>query len=198
VRGSIAAGADLTLFSGDKLLGGPQAGIAVGRADLIALMRKNPLARTFRPDKMTLAGLEATLRLYRDPESLARKLPVPRMLTTAPTELKGRAEDLAGEIAEQIPDADVLCQADESYAGGGTLPTVPFATWTVRVAHPELDAGEAATALRQRILPIICRVHDGALVFDCRTLSPDDAEQIPVALAEALRERAGSEDNALE
>jgi L-seryl-tRNA(Ser) seleniumtransferase len=188
VRDSVAAGADLTLFSGDKLLGGPQAGVIVGRADLIARLRKNPLARTFRVDKMTLAGMEATLRLYRDPDSLHRRLPIYRMLATTPGTLQEMARTIAQEIARHLPQATARCAADQSYAGGGSLPTIPFPTWVVCVQHPELPADQLAAALRQRQAPIICRVHDEALVVDCRTLSSEDADLIPAALAEVARE----------
>lgn len=188
VRDSIAAGADLTLFSGDKLLGGPQAGVIVGRTELIARLRQNPLARTFRPDKMTLVGLEATLRLYRDPDALARRLPVRRMLSTSLEDLETRAEQLTRKIAELIPEAKVACEPDESFAGGGTLPTLPFPTWVARVRYPDFDTGRFAAELRRRSLPIICRVRDESLIFDCRTLSIEEVEQIPPALAETLRE----------
>jgi L-seryl-tRNA(Ser) seleniumtransferase len=188
VRDSVAAGADLTLFSGDKLLGGPQAGVIVGRAELIKRLRHNPLARTFRPDKMTLAALEATLRLYRDPEALMRRLPVYRLLAAPPDRLEELANRLAQRVAALVPTAEVQCEPDESYAGGGTLPLVPFATWVVRLRHANFDASRIAAALRQRDVPIIGRVHEEALIFDCRTLSEDDADQIPAALAETLRD----------
>lgn len=191
VRDSVAAGADLTLFSGDKLLGGPQAGVIVGRAELIARLRQNALARTFRPDKMTLAGLEATLRLYRDPVALAQRLPVLRLLGATAEELERRANRLAQQISAQVPEAEVECDTDESFAGGGTLPTIPFSTWVARVRHRAFDSSRVATALRQRDLPIICRIHDESLVFDCRTLSEENADQIPAALAETLRELDG-------
>jgi L-seryl-tRNA(Ser) seleniumtransferase len=190
VRGSIAAGADLTLFSGDKLLGGPQAGVIVGRAELIARLRKNPIARTVRPDKMTLAGLEATLRLYRDADTLVRRLPAYRLLAASPDHLQRLADQLLQAIGSRVAVLEVKSQADESFAGGGTLPTVPFPTWIVRARHPELDAGRIATALRQRDVPIIARVHENWLVFDCRTLSEDEVDQIPAALAEALQDMA--------
>ena len=191
VRNSVADGADLTLFSGDKLLGGPQAGVIVGRAELIARLRQNPLARTFRVDKMTLAGMEATLRLYRDPDSLHRRLPIYRMLATTPAKLEEMARTIGQQISQHLPEVTVRCAADESYAGGGSLPTIPFPTWVVCVRHPELSADQLAAALRQRELPVICRVHDEALVFDCRTLSSEDADLIPAALAEVVRELSG-------
>jgi L-seryl-tRNA(Ser) seleniumtransferase len=191
VRHSVAAGADLTLFSGDKLLGGPQAGVIVGRADLIARLRKNPLMRTFRPDKMTLAALEATLRLYRDPESLCRRLPVLRMLTVRPEELEVRARAMAERLGAVLPTASVRCQTAESLAGGGSLPLTPFKTWVVVVQTPELRSATLAAALRNRSVPIICRVHEEALVFDCRTLGDEDGEQIAGALPEVMRELSG-------
>ncbi|MGD8451129.1 MAG: L-seryl-tRNA(Sec) selenium transferase [Phycisphaerae bacterium] len=190
VRESVAAGADLTLFSGDKLLGGPQAGVIVGRAELVARLRKNPLARTFRTDKMTLAGLEATLRLYRDPASLCRRVPVLRRLTVSLDELKAAGRSLADRIAQYLPAATVTCELDESLAGGGSLPLTPFQTCVVVVRPPELDAARVAAALRDRAVPIICRVRDAALVFDCRTLAADDAELIAGALAEVARDLA--------
>ena len=191
VRASVADGADLTLFSGDKLLGGPQAGIVVGRADLIAALRRNPLARALRPDKLTLAGLEATLRIYRDPEAITRRIPVYRMLARTPTVLEAAARELAGAITAAAPEAEVSARPDVSEAGGGSLPTRPFPTWVVVVRLAKLPAATLAAELRQRDVPIICRVHDEALLFDVRTLEADEAQQIPGALAEVVLERQG-------
>jgi len=191
VRHSIEAGADVTLFSGDKLLGGPQAGVIVGRADLIKRVRQNPMARTFRPDKMTLAGLEATLRLYRDPAAPARRLPVHRMLAAPPARLRENAERLAENIAALLPEAEIAAEQDESYAGGGTLPALPFDTWVTSVSLPDHAPNRLASALRSQALPVICRISDEALIFDTRTLFPDDMDQIPAILAETLRELEG-------
>jgi len=190
VRDSVASGADVVLFSGDKLLGGPQAGVIIGRADLIKRIRQSPLARAVRPDKMTLAGLEATLRLYRDPEALARRLPVFRMLAASPAELENSAVELADAIRQVLPEAQVTQQPDTSEAGGGSLPMISFPTWIVIVRHPALPSMRLAAAVRQRETPVICRVQEEALVFDCRTLLAGDAEQIAAALAEAVRELA--------
>jgi L-seryl-tRNA(Ser) seleniumtransferase len=185
VRESVAAGCDLTLFSGDKLLGGPQAGILVGRSELIARVRMNPLTRTYRPDKLTLAALDATLRLHRDPTTLARRLPIFRMLGASLAQIEGIARGLANGISRQMPEAEVEVAADESFAGGGALPTIAFETWVVRV---RLDSGSVeriAGELRQGETPIVCRIQSGRLVFDCRTLAADEADAIPAALAEA-------------
>ncbi len=190
VRASVAAGADLILFSGDKLLGGPQAGIILGRAELIAGLRKNPLARTFRPGKLTLAGLEATLRLYRDPAVAVRRIPVYRMLARTLEELERAAHQLAQRLSEVVSQATVFVEADWSEAGGGSLPDRPFPTWIAGLRPDGLAAQAIADALRRRDLPIICRLREDALIFDPRTLEPDELEQIPGAVAEVMRELA--------
>jgi L-seryl-tRNA(Ser) seleniumtransferase len=191
VRESVETGADLTLFSGDKLLGGPQAGIIVGRADLIAGLRKNPLARTFRPGKLTLAGLEATLRLYRDPAAIVRRIPAYRLLARSQAELEQAAGALAQQIGAAVPEVQISTEPDFSEAGGGSLPARPFPTCVVVVRPANMPAEAIAEGLRRRELPIICRIREEALVFDPRTLEGDDAEQIAGALAEVIREVAG-------
>lgn len=193
VRASVAAGADVTLFSGDKLLGGPQAGIILGRTELIERMRGNPLARTFRPGKLTLAALEATLRLYRDPAALVRQLPVYRMLLEGLDALEARARALADGLAEHLPGADICCEADESFAGGGTLPTIPFPTRVVSLRVEECEAQRLATCLRQRTVPVIARLRHDALILDCRTISRAEIGEIIRAISEALRELSSSQ-----
>lgn len=188
VRDSVDAGADLTLFSGDKLLGGPQAGVIVGRGELIARLRKNPLARAFRPGKLTLAALEATLRLYRDPATTAQRLPVFRLLFAPEEQLRARAEALAADIASQHAALSIQAQPDSSFAGGGSLPTLRFPTWIVTVRHALARPMELAAALRGLDTPVIARVSQDALVFDCRTLNDEEAQLIPGALAAALDE----------
>lgn len=193
VRGSVRDGADLTLFSGDKLLGGPQAGILVGRAAAIAAIRGSPLSRIVRPDKLTLAALEATLRLYREPAALPARLPVHRMLHATAARLEEVARRLAQGMTQHLRDATVDCRPDQSFAGGGTLPTIPFDTWVVCVRHARHSAQSLGGALRSRDVPIVCRLHDDALVFDCRTLRDEDAAAIPPAVADAVRDMDGPE-----
>lgn len=188
VRDSLRAGSHLVLFSGDKLLGGPQAGIILGRTELIERMRRSPLARTFRPDKLTLAGLEATLRLYRDPDGLVQQLPVYRLLRAGLDEIEARARTLADGLADRLPEADICCEADESFAGGGTLPTVAFPTRVVSLRAEGCEPQRLAAGLRKRSVPIIVRLRHDALIFDCRTILREDLEQIPAAVAECLRE----------
>jgi L-seryl-tRNA(Ser) seleniumtransferase len=193
VAASVAAGADVALFSGDKLLGGPQAGIIVGRTDLIARLEKDPLARTFRPDKLTLAALEATLRLYRDPQTAVHRIPALRYLARNEQELRATAESLAQAITAALPDAVVTTRADVSEAGGGALAAVPFPTWVVEVRPRGVRAACVVEGLRKRELPVLCRLQAEALVFDPRTLDGDDVAQIPGALAEVIQEVASSE-----
>ncbi|TWT44219.1 L-seryl-tRNA(Sec) selenium transferase [Phycisphaerae bacterium RAS1] len=188
VKGSVAGGADITLFSGDKLLGGPQAGVAVGRAELIARMRRDPLMRTFRPDKMTLAALEATLRLYRDPATLAQRCPTLRMLLAPPESLQPLAMRLAELTRRSLPDATVDVLEDRSYAGGGSLPTLALPTWVVRVRVEGVAAAGLAAALRRGDSPVACRVRDESLLLDCRTLSEPELSIVAAALAESVRE----------
>ncbi len=195
VRESLARGADLALFSGDKLLGGPQAGAIVGRADLIAAVRKNPLTRAVRPDKLALAALEATLRLYRDPHTVVQRVPVLRMLARTAEELRAAAEELSANMSRVLPQADVRVSADHSEAGGGSLAAVPFPTWAVEVRLPDVPAESAAGALRRRDLPIVCRIRDERLVFDPRTLEDDEPEQIVAALADVTRELTNSAES---
>lgn len=193
VRDSVQAGADLVFFSGDKLLGGPQAGVIIGRHDLVARLRENPLARAVRPDKMTIAALEATLRLYRDPRTLAVRLPAARMLLAASETLRATAERLAQALC-RLPNVEIEPRPDTSYAGGGSLPTLALPTWTVVVRPRDASAERVAAALRLGDVPVIGRVHRDALVLDCRTIQGDDVEQIAVSLTAALMQQRERDD----
>ncbi len=188
VAESLAAGAHIVLFSADKLLGGPQAGIMLGEPDLIARCRRHPLARALRPDKLTFAALEATLRLYRDPAAPTQRVPTWRMLLTSLSTLRERAERLAAQLRAALPAADVQPLTGDSYAGGGTLPTLPFPTWVVRVRCHVGASRAIATTLRQRDLPVLARLHDDALVLDVRTLRDDELDDLAAALAEAIHD----------
>jgi L-seryl-tRNA(Ser) seleniumtransferase len=180
VRRSVAAGAALVCFSGDKLLGGPQAGILAGRADAVAGARRHPLARALRLDKLGLAALEATLRLYLDPERARREIPVLAMLTAGSDELRERAERLADAIG---PDASVA----ESVAkvGGGALPLLELPGPVVVL---EGDAEALAARLRAGDPPVAGRIERDRLLLDPRTLADD--EVAPVARALGARGRA--------
>jgi len=187
VADSLAAGADLISFSGDKLLGGPQAGIILGRADLIERIRKHPMTRALRVDKMTIAGLQATLELYRSPERAARAIPVLAMLKADIAELERRAEALASRLRAARKGDSFEVGREESFAGGGSLPAWPMATCVVRWRPADLTAAEAARGLRLGTPPVIARVRDGAVLFDVRTLVEADFPLIEALLADLTR-----------
>lgn len=187
-RDSVSAGADVVLFSGDKLLGGPQAGIILGQAALLDRMRRNPLLRALRPDKLTLAALEATLRMYRDPDSCRERLPVLWMILRGEEELRDEAQALCDAVRANCPEVDAAIEQGFSEAGGGSLPGVRLPTWLVTVRAAGGPAASLAAALRAGDTPVICRVVRESLVFDPRTLLAGDADRLVASLAEALRE----------
>jgi L-seryl-tRNA(Ser) seleniumtransferase len=168
-RESIAAGADLTLFSGDKLLGGPQAGIIAGRKEWIQKIEKDPLMRAFRLDKMTLAALEATLRLYLNAERALRDVPVLRMLSTPLEELRQRAESLAQRL-RAAPGLTVHAREDMAYIGGGSLPDRTLPTWVVEVEAAGVSDEELARRMRTGDPAVMGRLQDGKLLLDVRTV----------------------------
>jgi L-seryl-tRNA(Ser) seleniumtransferase len=169
---SLAAGADLVCFSGDKLLGGPQAGVIVGRADLVERLRRHPLQRALRADKLTLAALEGTLRLYLDPDRALREVPVLRMLTETPEAVRSRAERLAeltgGEVEQTV-----------ARVGGGALPLAELPSFACAVEE------ELAHRLRLGEPPVIGVVRDGRLLLDCRTLLDDELDEAAAVVAAA-------------
>lgn len=178
VQDALKGGADLVTFSGDKLLGGPQAGIVAGRKDLIAKLAKNPLKRALRLDKLRLAALEATLRLYRDPESLSQRLPTLRLFTRTAAELRAAAERLLpGLIGSLGPSWQVEVIDCASQIGSGALPleTLPSAGLALRPAGKTTGSAieKLAAAFRAVPVPIIGRIAQGALIFDLRCLEDE-------------------------
>ena len=167
---SLAVGADILAFSGDKLLGGPQAGILLGKAEWVDQMRKNPWCRAVRVDKTALAGLEATLQLYRDPETALREIPVLAMLSTSLEVLRERAETMAASISGAGVVAEVI--ETTSVVGGGTYPGVELESCGVRVDSKEEGADPLAARLRGASVPLVGRVEDGAFWIDLRTVLP--------------------------
>ena len=184
VAASLAAGADLVSFSGDKLLGGPQAGIVVGRRALIDRLKANPLARALRLDKMTLAALEATLRLYLHPDEALRKIPTLRMLTEDAEDVNARAEQLRKLIVKLAPKKSVKAQVvpETSRAGGGALPMCDIPTFAVEVQLARGNAQDCSRHLVQNCpIPIIARISRETLLFDARTLIADDELRLVAA-----------------
>ncbi len=180
VQEAIALGADLVTFSGDKLLGGPQAGIVVGKKELIAKLKRNPLKRALRVDKMTMAALEATLRLYRYPELLLRDMPTLRQLTRPAGEIRALAERLLPPVRQALAGhADVRVDECQSQIGSGSLPVdrLPSASLAMIPVTRGRGAGTAlkqlAAAFRALPQPVVGRVEEGALRFDLRCLEDE-------------------------
>jgi L-seryl-tRNA(Ser) seleniumtransferase len=189
VRRSVRAGAALVCFSGDKLLGGPQAGLMVGGAEAVALARRHPLARALRLDKLGLAALEATLRLYRDPERARREIPVLAMLTAGESTLRTRAERLAAAIAgaaagaAAAPGPTAAIVPAVARVGGGALPLLELPGPAVAVSVPGASPDDLAARLRAADPPVIGRIEEGRLLLDPRTLADDEIGLVARALS---------------
>jgi L-seryl-tRNA(Ser) seleniumtransferase len=171
VAEAVASGADLITFSGDKLLGGPQAGILLGSVEAIAACRADPIARTVRADKLTLAALEATLALYRDPETARTEIPVLRMLTETKDTLRRRAETLKKGVKN---DVDII--EGESEVGGGSFPGAKLPTWLVAITPGHQTPDTYVARLRSTDPPVIARIVADRVVLDPRTILPDQID----------------------
>ncbi len=185
VREAVRAGAALAVFSGDKLLGGPQAGIIVGSSAWISAMRRHPLVRALRADKLCLAALEATLASYQE-GAAPGELPTLRMLHAPPEEVRDRAAELAEELKKGWPAARIEVVSSVARSGGGTLPAYEIPSYAVRVEAPDADA--LAAGLRRSDPPVVGRVSDGGLLLDARTLLPGDEMAVVRAVSEAVRD----------
>jgi L-seryl-tRNA(Ser) seleniumtransferase len=180
VREALAAGADLVTFSGDKLLGGPQAGIIAGRRDLVEKIKRNPMTRAMRPDKITLAALHAVLRLYTNPSRLAEELPTLRSLTRDVTEIEQLAVRLAPIVQGYCEDFQVTVDRTQAQVGSGALPIDRLDSAGLKLTRPGVRrSGKAlkmlARTFRELPIPVIGRIADDALWFDLRCLE-DEAE----------------------
>jgi L-seryl-tRNA(Ser) seleniumtransferase len=186
-RQSIADGADLVLFSGDKLLGGPQAGIIAGRKEFIQKIEKDPLMRAFRLDKMTLAALEATLRLYLNEDRALREVPGLHMLGTPRSELRQRAESLAMKLRAAPGIAKARVSDDVAYVGGGSLPDQAMPTCVVEIEADGVSDADLAHRLRTGNPAVVGRLRDEKLVLDVRTIFPHQETALLDAITRAVR-----------
>lgn len=179
---ALADGADVVTFSGDKLLGGPQAGLIVGRADLIRQINANPLKRALRLDKGRLAALEVVLRLHLDPDRLAGALPALRLLTRPEADIRATAERVAVAVRARWPDRPCAVEATRSQIGSGALPVDLLPSAAVTIGGPDLEA--LAASLRAMPQPVIGRMGNGRLWLDCRCLEADDEQALLCLLSQ--------------
>ena len=184
VRDAVAAGANLVAFSGDKLMGGPQAGILVGDAGAVAPLRRHPLLRALRLDKMSLAALEATLRLYRDPDAAIAEIPVLRMLAQDEAALSARADRLCA-LLEGVVAASV--EGSTGHAGGGTLPDSVIPSRAVAVQSDAVAADLLAARLRRHAPAVVGRVAGGRLLLDMLAVQDGEVAVVASAVREAVR-----------
>lgn len=186
VQETIQAGVDLVTISGDKLLGGPQAGIILGKKELLQVMKGDPLLRALRVDKMTLAALEATLRAYLENNELT--IPVLRMLSLQAEELLRRASELKEKLGKALPqECSLKLKEGVSRTGGGALPITDLPTTLVALSHPRISPSTIAERLRQGDPPVVVRLQDDEVLIDPRTLFPGDEQLLIEALERVLR-----------
>lgn len=186
VRDIVDTGVDITTFSGDKLLGGPQCGVIVGKKEYIEKIQKNPLTRAMRIDKLTLAGFEATLMEYIDEERAINIVPTLRMLLQKPEEIKERAKRIAKRLKKEIKEAQITVVADTSRAGGGSLPELDFPTYIVAIRSDNGSVNDFEERLRNGNPPIISRIKEGSLIIDARTIRPQDLDDLVKGIKAAL------------
>lgn len=182
VRDSLAAGADLVCFSGDKLLGGPQCGIILGSKGLLKKIEKNPLMRTYRLDKLVLLALESTLSAYDDRETAREAIPTLRMLSAPAEQLQRLGADLSERLNQAVPGESFDVVATTSFAGGGTLPQRSLPSTAV-AWHPNRNSPDHySRLLRLAPMPVVTRIEDDAICFDMRTIRPEEFDEIVSAV----------------
>jgi L-seryl-tRNA(Ser) seleniumtransferase len=188
VQESVAAGVDVVTFSGDKLLGGPQAGIIVGKKPLLDQIKQNPIARALRIDKLTLAALEATLRLYRDEEKAMHDIPTLRMITQDTATIETKATQLSAKL-EKIKDArlDIRKINLASRTGGGALPLLELPSKCLQIRINGMTANALETAMRNNAPPIIGRIEEDSFILDLRTIQDDEITIIQTAFINLLQ-----------
>lgn len=190
VKEVVSTGVDITTFSGDKLLGGPQGGVIVGKREYIEKIQKNPMTRAMRIDKLTLAGFEATLMEYIDEEKAVENIPTLRMLLQKPEEIKERANKIAKRLKKEMKEVHINVMGDSSRAGGGALPEVDLPTYVVSIKSDEISVNELEERLRKGNPPIIARIKEDSLIIDARTVRDADFEGLVKGIRSALSEHA--------
>ncbi|MDF2547083.1 MAG: L-seryl-tRNA(Sec) selenium transferase [Anaerosolibacter sp.] len=191
VQESVDAGADIITFSGDKLLGGPQAGIIIGKKKYIDLMKKNPLTRAFRVDKMTLAALEATLKIYFDEQEAIRKIPTLDMMTRKIEDIERKAKDFNKLLMSIELPCNISLTQDYSQIGGGSMPLVELPTWVIGIYPNDISVNELEKRLREYQTPIITRIQDEQLMLDVRTIKDNEYTLILDALRTVMGVKKG-------
>jgi len=186
VQEIIKSGVDLVSFSGDKLLGGPQGGIIVGKKKYIERIQKNPVARAVRVDKLTIAAFEATLMAYLDDECAKDTIPVLQMLFQATDTIKNRARKMAAMLRKAAGVADIKVVQDMSKAGGGSLPDAEFQTFAVQVRPEGISVNELEGRLRKGSPPVIARIRGDALLLDARTVREQEIKDLVRIVAASL------------
>ena len=187
VAASLQAGADLVTFSGDKLVGGPQAGLAAGRRSVVDAMRRNPLYRALRVDKMTVAALDAVLASHERGRA-ASEVPAVQMLWLSAEDVRRRAQPLAKALEAEVPGLEAAVVPGSSAVGGGAAPGVEVPTTLLALSHPARSAARLAADLRAGTPPVVARVAGDRLVLDLRTVRPDEDPALQAALRRALRQ----------
>jgi L-seryl-tRNA(Ser) seleniumtransferase len=183
VRETVAAGVDVVTFSGDKLLGGPQAGLIVGKKEFVEPLKRHPLLRALRIDKLTLAALEGTLRIYGDEVRAVREIPVLRMMTMQPEELRERAKKLLRRLRRRFTFLDFRIVAGVSQVGGGTFPLLELESSLIAVSSKRMPPHEIEERLRTGETPVIGRISQGDFLLDPRTISDEDIPLLEKALS---------------
>ncbi len=192
VQEVVRAGIDIVTFSGDKLLGGPQAGIIVGRRELVDIIKRNPLTRALRVDKFTLAGLEAVLREYYDEAGAVVNIPTLKMLTENASLVRKRADMLYDLLADAGEEYAALSIIDvDSRVGGGALPEHGIASWAVALMPKKMSVASLEKRLRQQEVPVIGRIEQNLFLLDMRTVQQDEITVLADALLQVLSKEAG-------
>lgn len=186
---SLRAGIDVVTFSGDKLLGGPQAGVVVGKAEHIKRMKAHPMARAMRVDKMTLAALQATLTLYLKPEDALERIPTLSMLNEREEALKARAAKMVESIGKTLADeGSAELESSVSKVGGGALPLLELGSWVCAISPASISVDELAARLRDSSPPVIGRIQKDRLLLDARTVLPSQVDMLAASIGQVLED----------